>query len=134
MSIINHTSADPDVVTEHFHEAKEASIEGGGTTLYLHELSFDEVQVGPEEKTSKIRLISTNPTPLSSVTYANVGSPDIISIQAYLYISDNFQGWTTVRSILSSSIALHGIKGDSATTAIVFYRDINNVVDNVTQL
>ena len=105
-----------------------------GTKLYLHDITFTETSIGPEEKSNKIRIVSTKVEPYTSLSMDNLTDGSIISIQIHMFTGTS-QAWSTYRDIKSSVINIHGMDASSATTASILFSQVNRgFSDTVTAL
>jgi hypothetical protein len=105
-----------------------------GTKLYLHEITFAEASVGPEERSNKVKIISTKATPHTSLSMDDFIDGSMINFQIKMYTDSN-EAWGTYRSIDTNIIYLHGLSSVATTTASINFTNINNsLVDTVTEL
>ena len=107
---------------------------GGGVKLYMHDISFKEVGCGPEDKTSKMKIISTKSTPFTSLSENDFLNGSIVN--AYFYITSGIDTlWSPIRGFGDNVVHLHGSNAGGVTVASVTFTAINiGFSDTVTEL
>lgn len=104
-----------------------------GTKLYLHNITFTETNIGPEEKSNAIKIISTKETTYTSLSISDFIDGSMIDFKIYMFTGSE-QEWSNYRSVSNSKIKIHGIV-DPVTTASIAFSQINGaLVDEVTEL
>lgn len=104
-----------------------------GANLYLHNITFTETMVSPDETADGIMIISTKSTP-----YKNLVGDEFVngSIIQFLIRTHNTEGvitWGTLRTIGGTILQLHTLS--NPTVASITFPQINNgFVDTVTKL
>ena len=104
-----------------------------GANLYLHNITFTETMVSPDETADGIMIISTKSTP-----YKNLVGDEFVngSIIQFLIRTHNTEGiitWGTLRTIGGTILQLHTLS--NPTIASITFPQINNgFVDTVTKL
>lgn len=104
-----------------------------GTNLYLHNITFTETMVSPDETADGIMIISTKSTP-----YKNLVGDEFVngSIIQFLIRTHNTEGiitWGTLRTIGGTILLLHTLS--NPTIASITFPQINDgFVDTVTKL
>ena len=105
---------------------------GGSAKLYLHEITFNDTAIGPEERSDRAKIISAKSTQYTSLSENDFVDGSMISCHVHMY-TDNSQTWSSYRSVDNYNIMLHGMK--DVTTSYIMFSQINNgLTDTVTEI
>lgn len=111
---------------------KEAR-ESKGTNLYLHNITFTETMVSPDETADGIMIISTKSTPYKNLVGDEFVNGSIIQFLIRTHNTDGIITWGTLRTIGGTILQLHTLS--HPTIASITFPQINNgFVDTVTKL
>lgn len=104
-----------------------------GTNLYLHNITFTETMVSPDETADGIMIISTKSTPYKNLVGDEFVNGSIIQFLIRTHNTEGIMTWGTLRTIGGTILQLHTLS--NPTIASITFPQINNgFVDTVTKL
>ncbi len=104
-----------------------------GTNLYLHNITFTETQVSPDETADGIMIVSTKSTPYKNLVGDEFMNGSIIQFLIRTHNTVGIMTWGTLRTIGGTILQLHTLS--NPTIASITFPQINNgFADTVTKL
>ena len=98
------------------------------TELYLHTITYNQVGVGPSDKSSKMFIINNSPNAITTITYELLQA----AISVRLEVLDTYGDYytNTVRGYTQDGILIHGT--ESPAIGSLSFSTLKNVTDTVT--
>ena len=103
---------------------------GGGAELYLHTITYNQVGVGPTDKSSKMFIINNSPNAITTVTYELLQAAVSVRLEVLDTYGDYYTN--TVRGYTRNSIYIHGT--ETPAIGSLGLSILKNITDTVTKL